>query len=186
MCSQRRHITDVEIYGKNAERFLSLRPSFANRTSDENPPSKAVRVTFNQNGDSGSSGERYEYTFGAYLEVGLEERRNGRDRRLDVSRMPISVLFVVVSRAVVGQRRTTERIPHLIPSSAMLTSFLWPVVFRRSIWITIPRRSPTSSRTRRSPCRWARTSRHRTTRAFMRTGSTATRKRTFPRRTSSP
>lgn len=31
MCSQRRHITDVEIYGKNAERFLSLRPSFSTK-----------------------------------------------------------------------------------------------------------------------------------------------------------
>ncbi len=31
MWSQRRHITDVEIYGKNAERFLSLRPSFENK-----------------------------------------------------------------------------------------------------------------------------------------------------------
>jgi hypothetical protein len=35
MCSQRRHITDVEIYGKNAERFLSLRPSFSNKTNSD-------------------------------------------------------------------------------------------------------------------------------------------------------
>jgi hypothetical protein len=36
MCSQRRHITDVEIYGKNAERFLSLRPSFSNTNNTAN------------------------------------------------------------------------------------------------------------------------------------------------------
>ena len=61
MCSQRRHITDVEIYGKNAERFLSLRPSCV-----EPAQSKQNRVTFDQNGESN---ERYECTFAAYLEV---------------------------------------------------------------------------------------------------------------------
>ncbi|CAF5217489.1 unnamed protein product, partial [Rotaria magnacalcarata] len=35
MCSQRRHIGDVEIYGKNAEKFLTLRPSFTNKTNDK-------------------------------------------------------------------------------------------------------------------------------------------------------
>lgn len=34
MCSQRRHITDVEIYGKNAEKFLTLRPSFTNKINN--------------------------------------------------------------------------------------------------------------------------------------------------------
>ncbi|CAF1069854.1 unnamed protein product [Adineta ricciae] len=67
MCSQRRHITDVEIYGKNAERFLSLRPSFS-KDSNENSQSKQVRVSFNENGDSSNATERYEYTLGAYLE----------------------------------------------------------------------------------------------------------------------
>ncbi|UJR16017.1 hypothetical protein I4U23_002931 [Adineta vaga] len=67
MCSQRRHITDVEIYGKNAERFLSLRPSFS-KDSNENSQSKQVRVSFNQNDDSSNAMERYESTFGAYLE----------------------------------------------------------------------------------------------------------------------
>ena len=31
MCSQRCHITNVETYEKNAERFLALRPSFMNK-----------------------------------------------------------------------------------------------------------------------------------------------------------
>jgi hypothetical protein len=62
MCSQRRHITDVEIYGKNAERFLLLRPSFSNKNINTD---KQVRVSFDQNEDT----ERYECTFGAYLEV---------------------------------------------------------------------------------------------------------------------
>lgn len=35
MHSQRRHITDVEIYGKNAERFLSLAPSFTSKNSEQ-------------------------------------------------------------------------------------------------------------------------------------------------------
>ncbi|CAF3378729.1 unnamed protein product [Rotaria sp. Silwood1] len=72
MCSQRRHITDVEIYGKNAERFLSLRPSFSNKNtnkdSNQNSQSKQVHVSFNQNGDSSNNVDRYEYTLGAYLE----------------------------------------------------------------------------------------------------------------------
>lgn len=73
MCSQRRHITDVEIYGKNAERFLSLRPSFSTKNSNsidnhENSQSKSSRVTFQQNGETSTKSERYEYTFGAYLE----------------------------------------------------------------------------------------------------------------------
>jgi hypothetical protein len=34
MFSQRRHITEVEIYGKNAERFLLLRPSFTNKNNN--------------------------------------------------------------------------------------------------------------------------------------------------------
>ena len=62
MYSQRRHITDVEIYGKNAEKFLSLTPIFANQKSD----SKETRVTFE---DNQQSTERYERTFPAYLEV---------------------------------------------------------------------------------------------------------------------
>ncbi len=70
MCSQRRHITDVEIYGKNAERFLSLRPSFASKNNNidnnQNSQSKQVRVTFDQNDESN---ERYQSTFAAYLEV---------------------------------------------------------------------------------------------------------------------
>ena len=83
MHSQRRHITDVEIYGKNAERFLSLRPSFTNNTdkyeekfnlnSIEKPrkfssvdPSQSKHVTFDQNAEPN---ERYECTFAAYLEV---------------------------------------------------------------------------------------------------------------------
>ncbi|CAF4498014.1 unnamed protein product [Rotaria socialis] len=69
MCSQRRHITDVEIYGKNAEKFLTLRPSFANKTNDKDsngtPQSKQVRVSFDQTDESN---ERYECSFGAYLE----------------------------------------------------------------------------------------------------------------------
>ncbi len=73
MCSQRRHITDVEIYGKNAERFLLLRPSFSNKNNhtdnNDNLQSKQVRVSFNQNRESSNNNERYEYTFGAYLEV---------------------------------------------------------------------------------------------------------------------
>ncbi|CAF4605719.1 unnamed protein product, partial [Rotaria sp. Silwood2] len=68
MCSQRRHISDVEIYGKNAERFLSLRPSFSNKNSNENSQSKQVHVSFHQNGESSNNVDRYEYTFGAYLE----------------------------------------------------------------------------------------------------------------------
>lgn len=36
LLSQRRHITDIEIYGKNAERFLSLRPSFTNKNDNNN------------------------------------------------------------------------------------------------------------------------------------------------------
>ncbi|CAF3663299.1 unnamed protein product [Adineta steineri] len=67
MCSQRRHITDVEIYGKNAERFLSLRPTLS-KDSNENSQSKQVRVSFNQINDSSNTIERYECTFGAYLE----------------------------------------------------------------------------------------------------------------------
>lgn len=55
MCSQRRHITDVEIYGKNAERFLALRSSFSNPNS--------------------STDQRYEYTFSAYLEVNFEKKK---------------------------------------------------------------------------------------------------------------
>jgi hypothetical protein len=66
MCSQRRHITDVEIYGKNAERFLLLRPSFSNKSINSD---KQARVSFNQNGDTSNTIERYECTFGAYLEV---------------------------------------------------------------------------------------------------------------------
>jgi len=71
MCSQRRHITDVEIYGKNAERFLSLRPSFETKNNNniddnQNSQSKQVRVTFDQNEESN---ERYQSTFAAYLEV---------------------------------------------------------------------------------------------------------------------
>ncbi|CAF3564829.1 unnamed protein product [Rotaria socialis] len=69
MCSQRRHITNVEIYGKNAEKFLTLRPSFANKTNDKDsngtPQSKQVRVSFDQTDESN---ERYECSFGAYLE----------------------------------------------------------------------------------------------------------------------
>jgi hypothetical protein len=52
----------VEIYGKNAERFLLLRPSFSNKNINTD---KQVRVSFDQNEDT----ERYECTFGAYLEV---------------------------------------------------------------------------------------------------------------------
>jgi stress response protein SCP2 len=37
--------------------------------SNENSQSKQVRVSFNQNGESSNNDERYEYTFGAYLEV---------------------------------------------------------------------------------------------------------------------
>ena len=33
MCSQRCHITNVGIYGKNAERFLSLRPSYTKKNN---------------------------------------------------------------------------------------------------------------------------------------------------------
>ncbi|CAF2092492.1 unnamed protein product [Rotaria magnacalcarata] len=69
MCSQRRHIGDVEIYGKNAEKFLTLRPSFTNKTNDKDSngthPSKQVRVNFDQ---TDGSNERYECSFGAYLE----------------------------------------------------------------------------------------------------------------------
>ncbi|CAF1202935.1 unnamed protein product [Rotaria magnacalcarata] len=69
MCSQRRHIGDVEIYGKNAEKFLTLRPSFTNKTNDKDSngthPSKQVRVNFDQTDESN---ERYECSFGAYLE----------------------------------------------------------------------------------------------------------------------
>ncbi|CAF0775029.1 unnamed protein product [Rotaria sordida] len=72
MCSQRRHITDVEIYGKNAERFLALRPSVSNKNdnkdSNQNSQSKQVHVSFHQNGESSNNIDRYEYTFGAYLE----------------------------------------------------------------------------------------------------------------------
>lgn len=71
MCSQRRYITDVEIYGKNAERFLSLRHSGVetNESTDrydraEHRQSKALRVKFDQNDD-----ERYQCTLAAYLEV---------------------------------------------------------------------------------------------------------------------
>ena len=68
MCSQRRHITDVEIYGRNAERFLSLRPVFANTATmnNNNTQSKQVHVTFDQGAEPN---ERYERTFAAYLEV---------------------------------------------------------------------------------------------------------------------
>ncbi len=66
MLSQRRHITDVEIYGKNAERFLSLRPLFTNKNDNEHSQPKKPRVTFDQNDESH---ERYECTFAAYLEV---------------------------------------------------------------------------------------------------------------------
>lgn len=34
MWSQRRHITNMEIYGKNAEKFLALRPSFINKNDN--------------------------------------------------------------------------------------------------------------------------------------------------------
>lgn len=46
--------------------------TFLGSSSNENHLSKQVRVSFNQNGDSSSNGERYEYTFGAYLEVWLD------------------------------------------------------------------------------------------------------------------
>ncbi|CAF1145980.1 unnamed protein product [Adineta steineri] len=69
MLSQRRHITDVEIYGKNAEKFLTLRPSFSNRNDNtdsiEQVQSKQLRVTFDQDNELT---ERYESTFPAYLE----------------------------------------------------------------------------------------------------------------------
>ena len=38
-------------------------------SSHENSQSKQNRVSFNQNGESSIKSERYEYTFGAYLEV---------------------------------------------------------------------------------------------------------------------
>ncbi|CAF2691543.1 unnamed protein product [Rotaria sp. Silwood2] len=69
MCSQRRHITDMEIYGKNAEKFLTLRPSFANKNNNTNSTEtsrpRQTRVSFDQNGESN---ERFECTFPAYLE----------------------------------------------------------------------------------------------------------------------
>ncbi|CAF0915175.1 unnamed protein product [Rotaria sp. Silwood1] len=68
MCSQRRHITDMEIYGKNAEKFLTLRPSFANKNNNnsiETSRSRQIRVSFDHNDESN---ERYECTFAAYLE----------------------------------------------------------------------------------------------------------------------
>ncbi|CAM4917867.1 unnamed protein product, partial [Rotaria socialis] len=68
MCSQRRHITDVEIYGKNAERFLSLRPSFSSKNSNQNSQSKQVHANFHQNGESSNDSDRYEFSFSAYLE----------------------------------------------------------------------------------------------------------------------
>ncbi|CAF0774051.1 unnamed protein product [Didymodactylos carnosus] len=68
MCSQKRYIGDMEIYGKNVERFLSLRPSFLNKNnlvdSTQNEQSKQQqRVCFDD-----TSHERYECTFSAYLE----------------------------------------------------------------------------------------------------------------------
>ena len=141
MCSQRRHITDVEIYGKNAERFLSLRPSFATKTdksvaipifcfassstlflfSHENSQSKSNRVTFQQNGDTSTKSERYEYTFGAYLEVvcRVVVRSPVRQRDIFAFRTPISASFVVAWLAVVGRRRTMERIRHRTRSSVI-------------------------------------------------------------------
>ncbi|CAF1111726.1 unnamed protein product [Rotaria sordida] len=69
MCSQRRHITDVEIYGKNAEKFRTLRPSFSNKTNNTNSivpsQSRQIHVNFEQNGETN---EQYECTFAAYLE----------------------------------------------------------------------------------------------------------------------
>lgn len=100
-------------------------------------------------------------------------------------RMHISVLFVVVSLAGVGQRRTTERILHLIRSLAILISFLWPVVFHRStsIIILILRRNPIffsrapRRRTPKDPFISARMSLPRTTPESMKMVSTATLKR---------
>ncbi len=55
MWSQRRHITDVEIYGKNAERFLSLRPSFENKND------KSDRYEFNNCVEGNSDEKKIQY-----------------------------------------------------------------------------------------------------------------------------
>ncbi|CAF1653681.1 unnamed protein product, partial [Adineta ricciae] len=67
MWSQRRHIVDMEIYGKNAERFLSLQSSFVNKndTTNSTDPTQAIQVHFEE---TDKSHERYESTFAAYLE----------------------------------------------------------------------------------------------------------------------
>lgn len=108
MCSQRRHITDVEIYGKNAERFLSLRPSFSNR--------KTEHLQSKSNIDS-SNDQRYEYTFSAYLEVRLRKSIE-IFYAIDLSpfRMLILVLFVVALRVAVGQLHMMVKILRRIRS----------------------------------------------------------------------
>ncbi|CAF1318272.1 unnamed protein product [Adineta ricciae] len=67
MWSQRRHIVDMEIYGKNAERFLSLQSSFVNKndTTNSTDRTQAIQVHFEERD---KSHERYESTFAAYLE----------------------------------------------------------------------------------------------------------------------
>ena len=89
--------------------------------SDVDSPSKQVRVTFNQNIESSSNNERYEYTFGAYLEVrksfSVLVFLTIEMTFVLIFRMHILVSFVVVLLVDVGLHRMMERIHLRIRSS---------------------------------------------------------------------
>ncbi len=87
-------------------------------SSNENLLLKQVRVSFDQNNEPFNNNERYEYTFGAYLEVRISSSL--MIFFSFVFRTPISVLFVVVLLAVVGQLLMMVKIPLRIPSSVNL------------------------------------------------------------------
>lgn len=88
MWSQRRYINDMEIYGKNAERFLSLKPTFASKEKRSNrcvshhactdqdtlffsTPSDQTHVNGEQ--QTGESGARIEAAFSTYLKVRIQQ-----------------------------------------------------------------------------------------------------------------